>query len=365
MSFAILGMGTAVPPAAITAEEGLGIARVLGGPTARNSGFLAAVYTGTGNRQRFQVIGRDVVRDVLEGTRDSGSVFLPSGEPAYLGPTTAQRMSVYAEEAPKLAIASARKALADSKWAADSITHLVTVTCTGFIAPGLDFAIIEGLPLRPTVERTQVGFMGCQGALNGLRVADALTRIPGARVLLCATELCSIHYHYGDDPEKVVANALFADGSASVVGMASDDDSHWHVAATGSCLIPNSADAMGWKIADHGFEMTLARRLPGIIAANLRPWMTEWLAENDLTLESVASWAVHPGGPKILDAVVEGLDLPGEAVAISREVFAEHGNMSSPTVLFILERLRHRQAPRPCVALGFGPGLVAEAVLLR
>jgi predicted naringenin-chalcone synthase len=364
MSFVVRGLGTAVPPSAVSIDEGLRIARALAGPTARESGFLPAVYAGTGNRVRHQVIGRDAMRDLFEGTRHTDSIFLPNGDHRYPGPTTGQRNALYAAEAPALAVRAAGPALRESGFEPDTITHLVTVSCTGFVAPGIDLALVNGLGLRPTVERTHVGFMGCHGSLNGLRVANAYVNAdPAARVLLAAVELCSIHYHYGDDPEKVVANALFADGAAAVVGTGGGDG--WSVGATGSCLIPDSADAMGWLIGDHGFEMTLARKVPGLIARNLRGWIDGWLGTNGLSVETVSSWAVHPGGPKILDAAGEALGLSREALAPSRGVFADYGNMSSPTVLFILDRLRRGNAPRPCVALGFGPGLVAEAVLFR
>src|SRR5205807_5643460 len=117
-------------------------------------------------------------------------------------------------------------------------------------------------------------------------------------------------------------------------------------------------------VGDRGFEMTLSRRVPGLIAANLRPWLEAWLGDNRLSLAEVGSWAVHPGGPKILSAVEEGLGLPAAALAASRGVYADHGNMSSPTVLFILERMKRMGAARPCVALGFGPGLMVEAALI-
>ena len=122
---------------------------------------------------------------------------------------------------------------------------------------------------------------------------------------------------------------------------------------------------MTWTIGDHNFQMTLARRVPGLIAAGLRPWLEAWLAGQEVALADVASWAIHPGGPRILSAVEEALGLGRERTAVAREVFAEYGNMSSPTVLFILDRLRARGAPRPCVALGFGPGLAVEAALLH
>jgi predicted naringenin-chalcone synthase len=365
MSFAVYGIGTAVPDAEITAEIGLGIARRLAGADVRDSGFLPSVYQGTGNKSRYQVVGRDVVKDVIDGTSLSDSVFLPSGEPGCMGPSTGERSDVYQKEAPVLALKAATDAIAESGFEAKSITHLVTVSCTGFVAPGVDLALIGGLALRPTIERTHVGFMGCHGALNGLRVAGAIVKAdPAAKVLLCAVELCSIHYHYGGDPEKVVANALFADGAGAMVG-AADESGRWRVAATGSCLIPNSTAAMGWTIGDNGFEMTLARNLPTVIAKHLRSWMDGWLDANGLTTAEVGSWAVHPGGPKILDAVQSSLELPPTALAASREIFTAYGNMSSPTVLFIIDALRKSGADRPCVALGFGPGLFAEAVLWR
>src|SRR5262249_30830043 len=160
---------------------------------------------------------RQVVEDVLNGTRHSGSPFLPRSDGA--GPSTAERMQLYAAEAPPLAVEAAGKALAESGVEPASFTHLVTVSCTGLVAPGVDFALIRGLGLQPTVERTHVGFMGCHGAMNGLRAANAFaTADPAARVLVCAVELCSLHYHFGNDPDKALANAIFADGAAAVVG---------------------------------------------------------------------------------------------------------------------------------------------------
>lgn len=364
MSFQIRGIGTALPAGHVTPEEGLGVARVIGGPHSRESGFLPAVYEGSGNRRRALVHGRDVIRDLFEGTRHSGSPFLPNGDPNFRGPSTGVRNTMYAEFALPMAVAAARDALTSAGIAAGDVTHIVTVSCTGFTAPGMDFALIQGLGLRPTVLRTHVGFMGCHGAINGLRVADAYTTAdPTAVVLLVAVELCSLHYHFGDEPEKVVANALFADGAAAMVGTAGDGP--WRVAATGSCLIPKSAEAMTWTVGDHGFEMTLSKQVPKRIAESVGPWMGEWLAANGLTVGDVRSWAVHPGGPKIVEAVESALHLPSGATATSRQVFADYGNMSSPTVLFIVNELRKADAPRPCVMLGFGPGLVAEAVLVR
>jgi predicted naringenin-chalcone synthase len=195
-----------------------------------------------------------------------------------------------------------------------------------------------------------------------MRTALALaTADPAARVLMLAVELCSLHFRFQWDPEHFMGNALFADGAAALVG-GGVGPGNLSVAATGSCVLPDSREAIGWKVGDHGFEMTLSAKVPDLIKNHLRPWLDEWLAGHGLTVERVGSWAIHPGGPRILSAVEESLQL-GPVADISRQVLSDCGNMSSPTVLFIVDRLQRRQAPRPYVALAFGPGLTAEAAL--
>jgi len=242
------------------------------------------------------------------------------------------------------------------------------VSCTGFHAPGFDSVLIKEVGLSRGVARTHVGFMGCHGLLNGLRVANAfLGSDPAACVLLCAVELCSLHHQYGWDAEKIVANALFADGAGALVGVAGPAGGavdSYRVVATGSTLVDDSEDAMGWRIGDHGFEMILSPRVPDLIARHVRPWLERWLAGQGLTIETVGSWAVHPGGPRILSSFGEATGLDRAALEPSYRVLAEYGNMSSPTVLFILNRLLSAGAARPCVAIAFGPGLAVEAALL-
>jgi predicted naringenin-chalcone synthase len=384
MSLAILGLGTALPANAITQDRACEVARRLCCHTEDQSEVLPGLYRQSGIERRHLAVAADATDDIVAGTRHSQSIFLPSGQEEDFGPSTAARMEFYRREALTLALSAARQALDRSGLPPGAISHVVTVSCTGFSAPGVDYGLITQLGLAPTVQRTHVGFMGCHGAVNGLRVAQAyadaapLTPTPlppggegrvrgAARVLLCAVELCSVHFHYQWDPKKLVANALFADGAAAVVGApggAAPGDT-WKVAATGSCLFPNTAYAMKWDIGDHGFEMHLSTRIPNLIAGALKPWLEQWLAENGVALADVGSWAVHPGGPRVLNVVEECLGLGRGALDTSREVLARCGNMSSPTVLFVLDRLRQTGAPRPCVVLGFGPGLVAEAALIR
>jgi predicted naringenin-chalcone synthase len=208
--------------------------------------------------------------------------------------------------------------------------------------------------------------MGCHGAFNGMGVASAFAATRAdARVLMCAVELSSLHLHYGHDRGRIIANALFADGaSAYVIGPDDGTAGAWRIADTTSCMLPDCQDAMTWIIGDHGFEMGLSPAVPALIQLSLRPWLASWLAARGLTIESVRSWAIHPGGPQILDAMETVLGLDHDATAISRAVLAEHGNMSSATIGFILERMIALDCPRPCVALGFGPGLMAEGALL-
>jgi predicted naringenin-chalcone synthase len=168
----------------------------------------------------------------------------------------------------------------------------------------------------------------------------------------------------------MLGNALFADGAGAVVlGAASDaatttSPARWRLAATGSYLFPETAKAMTWSVGNHGFAMTISAQLPHLIQQHLSGWLTAWLAESGLTAQDVASWAVHPGGPKILEAVQAAMRLDADAPEASRDVLSKYGNMSSATLLFVLEALLRKGASPPCVMLGFGPGLVAEAALL-
>lgn len=359
MSAAILGIGTAVPAGSICQSEAMELARAIGGDDDRSGRRLAVLYRQT------SVIRRGTVLVGTSNGRSSPGVFYPPAMSAEdRGPPTSERLIRYATEAPALAERASLEALADAGVTRESITHLVTVSCTGFSAPGLDVRLIRALGLSPRTERTHIGFMGCHGAINGLRVAGALVNAnPSARVLLCAVELCSLHFQYGSSGGQAVANALFADGAgAAVVGESEDRASA--LRGFGSCIIPDSADAMTWTIGDHGFEMTLSAGVPDLLRRHLRAWVEDWLMGHGLSANRVCSWAVHPGGPRVLDVVAQTLGLDAEAMAPSREVLATRGNMSSPTVLFILDALRRSGARRPCVALAFGPGMAAEGAII-
>ncbi len=357
MNMIIAGIGTSLPRHRISTSDAAEIAKQFACETPERELHFRGLY------RRSGVVSRHcVVLSASEGDLDVRQSFYGPVEP-----TTRTRMEKYEAEAGALAVASAVAALDDAAIAPERVTHLVTVSCSGFHAPGVDIDLIKRLPLAPGVARTHVGFMGCHGALNGLRVARAFVEAdPDACVLLSAVELCSLHHQYGWGSEKIVANALFADGAASIVGLpARSSRPGLRLVASGSTVIDDSEDAMAWRIGDHGFEMTLSARVPELISHHLRPWLEGWLASQALSIETVGSWAVHPGGPRILSAVGEATGIGRPALETSYQTLSELGNMSSPTVLFILDRLRRAEAPRPCVALAFGPGLTIEAAVLE
>lgn len=364
MPFFVHGIGTASPPNAISQEQAAEMASRYGCSTDEQVRQLKALHRLTRVRTRHSVV-------LDAGTGGGGarqSFFPPMRDAGDRGPTTAERMARYERDAPALATAAARSALADAGRDPREVTHVVSVSCTGFAAPGFDLGLVRQLGLPPTVARTHVGFMGCHAALNALRVARGFAETdPGACVLVCAVELCSLHYQYGWSGEWLVANAIFADGAAALVGGAERPAvaDVWELACNGAALLEDSAELMSWRIGNHGFEMSLAARVPGVIERELRPWLDAWLAAQRLSVAEVATWAVHPGGPRILESVAQATGIGRSDYAVSQEVLSEFGNMSSPTILFILERLRRRGAPRPCLALGFGPGLAAEAALFR
>lgn len=366
MSVCILGIGTAVPELSIEQADAAVAAGMLCGLTEKQRRLLPTLYRHAGVRKRHTVLLTPEAKGEPGGQLFYRSV--EEGGPE--GPTTAARMQKYAQSATGLATAACQKALADASLDAGAITHLITVSCSGFAAPGVDIQLIRALGLPADVARTHVGFMGCHGALNALRVARAFADADeDARILVCAIELCSLHHQYGWNPEQIVANALFADGSAALVcGHADElgpleDKPRW--LASGSTVVPETEDLMSWNIGDHGFQMTLSARVPDVIQSSLRTWLESWLASEGTDLGQIAHWGIHPGGPRILQACVDALQLEPSEIQTSKEVLAEFGNMSSPTILFIMERLIRNQTPGPCVLLAFGPGLTIEAALVE
>lgn len=367
MVMVITGFGTAVPECRIVQTDAYAATQQLCCDSDEQRRVMELIYQGAGVHERGTVLLSKST--VTKAT--SAEFFRPRRDGDDRGPTTQSRMDKYEEFALTLAMQSADAALAQADQDLSEITHLVTVSCSGFHAPGFDIGLIQSLGLSPETARTHVGFMGCHGSFNALRVAKAFVDAdPRAVVLVCSVELCSLHHHYGWSTDKVIANALFADGSAAVVCRSASPGqipahAKYQMIRSGSHLIPQTTGAMSWRIGDHGFEMTLSQKVPSLIEKHLKSWLTTFLEKEGLSMADVRGWAIHPGGPRILDACVTALALSGDAVISAREILAEYGNMSSATILFLLDRLKQRSLEGPVVAIGFGPGLTIEAMLLH
>ncbi len=395
MTVSLLGLGTACPPHRMTQQEATQLFSDIVCEDERQRRLAQMLFRKADVETRYTVVPHKVAYNWCQDVsgidppsqpldRALPSLITPQVVPGKShGPSTRERMELFARFASELAVRSSEQALSQAGMQAQQITHLVVVTCTGFDAPGVDIELIERLGLPRTTQRVQVGFMGCHGAINGLRTGLAIAAADShARVLLCAVELCSLHYRYTWDTEGIIGNALFADGSGAIVLGHSDDPSHatsdnsirpscnWRLHDTGSVVISDSRQAMSWSIGNHGFDMRLTSDVGDKIEAELASWLSDWLKRHDLRVDDIDFWGVHPGGPRILVAVQNSLDLPQAALATSRSILQRFGNMSSPTVLFILnefrkQRLAHPKAGRQhCILLGFGPGLVAEIALL-
>ena len=275
-------------------------------------------------------------------------------------PSTGARMQRFERDAPELAAkAVERLGLGDS---ARDITHLIVTSCTGLSAPGVDFELMRRCNLRPSIERNFLGFMGCNAAINALKLARHVVRsAPDAKVLVVCIELCTLHLQELEDIERLLTFLLFADGCAAA--LISAEPSGFALDRFHAELVPEAAGHITWTIRDLGFDMMLAGEVPATIAAALHSGKDRVLSgasANEFDL-----WAVHPGGRTVLDAVEGAFELAPSALAPSRAILRDYGNMSSPTVLFVLEAMmREKQQPgaRGC-AMAFGPGLTAETML--
>ena len=268
-------------------------------------------------------------------------------------PSTAERMRVYERCAPVL-MRDALDALALSEKERRRIRHVVVTSCTGLYAPGLDFAAVEYLGLSSSTERTMIGFMGCYAAINALKQARHIVRSqPEEDVLVLNLELCTLHLQETQDLNEVLSFLLFADGcSASLI---SSESAGLRLDSFHALHLQDTEDLITWRIADQGFDMVLSGQVPAAIGRALKHHAAEW---NDLGDQPL--WAVHPGGRSVLDAVEEGLDLPAKFLRASRDVLERFGNMSSATIMFVLQQImREAQPGQAGVAMSFGPGLMA------
>jgi predicted naringenin-chalcone synthase len=281
-------------------------------------------------------------------------------------PSTGARMVRFEKSAPEIA-AAALDALG-LEGERERITHLVVASCTGFVAPGIDQLIVKAAGLNPGVERTVVGFMGCYAAVNSLRLAHHFVRSdPSARVLVVNLELCTLHFQETEQLERLLSMLLFGDGCSAALVTA--DETGLALNDFRAAAIEDSGDAITWRIGDQGFDMHLSGEVPGRIQRALRHEAERNDGEGLLRGTQVGDydlWAVHAGGRTILDAVEAGFELPADALHWSRGVLRDYGNMSSATLMFVLQRIMGQvgttvDRAAKGFAVAFGPGLAAES----
>jgi predicted naringenin-chalcone synthase len=365
-------LATAVPPASYPQAAARDVMKAWIGGDRRTDLLLQRIYARSGIERRHSV-----VEDFLGALPDDevpaprrGGGFYVDDAGGFRDPGTAERNARYREEAGPLFVDVARRTLDGAEgFSARDVTHVITVSCTGFYAPGPDLDVVRGLGLRPGVERYHVGFMGCYAAFPALRMARAFCRAePDAVVLVVAVELCTLHLQPSRDDDALIAASVFADGGAgALVSARPPRGPALTLESFADGLAPEGASDMAWTIGDHGFEMVLSAYVPQVVGEKAGAALQPLLDGTGTRRDEVRRWAVHPGGRAILDRLEEGLALPSDALAASRSVLARYGNMSSATVLFVLAEMMAEPAPpgEPIVAMAFGPGLTVASGLLR
>ncbi|MDI9341645.1 MAG: type III polyketide synthase [Sediminibacterium sp.] len=281
-------------------------------------------------------------------------------------PSLSDRMAVYKEQALNLAL----KAILNITQFNDiknSISHIITVTCTGLFAPGLDIDLVRELYLSPTVQRSSINFMGCNAAILALNAANNICNThPNSKVLVVCVELCTIHFQNNDTDDFILANTLFADGAAAVlIGSQSLEEKKVKIHSFNSLIIDKGKNDMAWNISETGFIMNLTSYVSALISSN----MHAFLKGIDLEKEAIDYWAIHPGGKKIIDDFASVLELKNSELQASYDVLNSYGNMSSPTVLFVLKQVLQVSGNAPIgsklFSAAFGPGLSIETMQLQ
>ena len=362
----ILSIGSAVPEFLHRQEDILQFMYRIYGLNEDGKRKLQFLYRHSGIQSRYSVIS-DYTRPAAEWKFYSPSENL---EPF---PSLEQRMIWYNKYAAPLSVDAIRKCLA-GKCRPEEITHLVTVSCTGMSAPGLDLQVVELMDLPKNIYRTSINFMGCYAAIHALKSADAICNsTPGAKVLIVCTELCTLHFQRDASTSNITSSLLFGDGSAAALIVSDSPANSSGRPAKGvrlgsfySEILPKGKKDMAWELSSTGFQMTLSNYVPDLIEEDLSLLVERALKKSGLEQDAITHWCAHPGGKKILEAIYKSLHFTNGHLDASYAVLKEYGNMSSPTILFVLQRimagLDYRQRNK-LFGVAFGPGLTMETFI--
>ncbi|WP_308797629.1 type III polyketide synthase [Agromyces silvae] len=376
MTVALRGLSTVVPPTVLVQEEVRDVFSAQPGLNRLAQRIIPTSFNVSGIATRYTVI-----EELNREAHPDEPVFFDVESGDLLMPGTKARNELYAEHASRLYLEAGRAALeATPGIEAGDVTHVITVSCTGFYAPGPDYVLARDLGLPAGVQRYHLGFMGCYASIPALRLAKQVCEADAtAVVLVVSVELCTLHLRSSNDPDTIVASSLFADGAGAGIVTArplEPGERALDLDRFATRITPVGEGDMAWKIGDHGFEMVLSNAVPSIIDEHvtgaLEPLFEAEEAlvtalETDASSEAIEHWAIHPGGRSILDKVESRLVLTEAQLAPARGILHEYGNMSSATVLFVLRRILDQADAADgdrVAAMAFGPGLTVESALL-
>ena len=351
----IISIGTAVPAYCHKQTDILRFMQAVYASEATESRKISFLYHKSGIDQRYSVLP-DYSKPVQDWK------FYPQTEGLEPFPSLEQRMMVYNRQAPQLSVDAIRNCLGhehDHK----KITHLITVSCTGMSAPGLDLQLVELMDLDKTTARTSINFMGCYAAIHGLKMADAICQNDtSAQVIIICTELCTLHFQREATMDNIASSLLFGDGSAAVlVAHDTNENQGLKLDHFYSEIIPKGKRDMAWELSSTGFLMTLSGYVPDLIEEDFNKVVENALERTGLKQSDITHWCIHPGGKRILEAIYKSLGFTNGQLKDSYEVLRQFGNLSSASILFVLQRmLQHRQKIPALFAAAFGPGLTVE-----
>ena len=280
-------------------------------------------------------------------------------------PSLEQRMAIYNREAVKVSEEAIKDCIAG--WISPSdITHLITVSCTGMSAPGLDLQLMRTMEMPTDIFRTSVNFMGCYAAIHALKLAKMICDgAPDAKVVIVATELCTLHFQETFTEDNAASSLLFADGAAAVLVSGKHSGNGLKLQGFYSQVAQKGEADMAWELSSKGFLMTLSGYIPQLISEDISQLVASAVSANNIQQEDITHWCVHPGGKRILDLIQQQLKLAAGTLDDSRAVLSRYGNMSSPTILFVLKEILHKLKDQPANIMGmaFGPGLTMETFI--
>ena len=351
----ITEIGTAVPTNAFEQSEIADFMALASQLDALETRKLKALYRSTKIQTRHSVLS--------DYGKASDFEFYPNTPNFEPFPTVSKRMEEYKRQALPLSLAAVSHIQN-----LEDITHLITVSCTGLYAPGLDIELVKALNLDYHVQRTAINFMGCYGAFNGLKVAQAIVSSnPSAKVLMVSIEHCTLHFQKKKDENNLLSNALFADGAAAVVIESKPRGLCLKIKGFHCDLLPEGHNDMAWYVSDLGFEMILSSYVPKLVKGGITQLINKLRAK--IGIKKFDLFALHPGGKAILEAIEVELGITKNDNRFAYQILKDYGNMSSATVLFVLQKLLQNSTSidhkKNVLSAAFGPGLTLESAVFE